>query len=607
MKMLLEIWRLLDKHQQRRLLWLVIMSLFMALSTLVSIAGVLPFFTALGEPQAIHRSGLLTSLYELGHFHDDRTFLIALALVFIGTVLAANALNLLGTIAISRYAYSVGNTFYTLLFAQYLHSDYAFHLSTDSTTLSRNVLYEAGRVSIGIVQSALILTANLVAIVLIVASIIILNPVLAVAAVIGLGLSYVLMYMFVRRRLLRNGLLESEYFAQRIKVVNEGLGAIKEIITLQIQSLFVRRFARSCEAIAQIAVSTLAISQAPRHILECLTVVGLAGLALILSGRSADGSPWLAQLTFIGFAAYRLLPALQQVFAALVRIRADSPAFANIAADLSKARATGAAREPAIDPRWHGRPSREIELRAVSFRYSTDRPAVLRDAALRIPAGAMVGFIGPNGSGKTTTVDLILGLLLPQSGCLEVDGILLDEANRHSWRSAVAYVPQQISLIDATLAENIALGVAATEINQVRMRSAAQMAKVDEFVALLPGGYAEILGERGVRLSGGQRQRIGIARALYRDASLLVLDEATSALDGSSEQEVVGALESLRGKCTIILIAHRLSTVRSCDLVFEFGDGRVVASGSYQQVVQQSERLRRIMELGAEERVTLDP
>jgi len=171
----------------------------------------------------------------------------------------------------------------------------------------------------------------------------------------------------------------------------------------------------------------------------------------------------------------------------------------------------------------------------------------------------------------------------------------------------VAYVPQQISLIDATLAENIALGVAATEINQVRMRSAAQMAKVDEFVALLPGGYAEILGERGVRLSGGQRQRIGIARALYRDASLLVLDEATSALDGSSEQEVVGALESLRGKCTIILIAHRLSTVRSCDLVFEFGDGRVVASGSYQQVVQQSERLRRIMELGAEERVTLDP
>jgi HlyD family secretion protein len=526
-----------------------------------------------------------------------------LALGFIGTVLAANAINLLGTLAMTRYAYSIGNTFYTRLFAEYLHSDYAFHLGTDSVTLSRNVLYEAGRVSVGIVQNALALAANLATIVVIMASVVLLNPLVAVAAIGGLGLPYLLIYMLVRRRLLRNGVLESEYFAQRIRVVNESFGVIKEIIVLQTQRSFVNRFDRTCEAIARTAVSTLAISLAPKHVLECLTVAGLAAVAMLLSGRSPDGGSWLAQLTFIGFAAYRLLPALQQAFVAVVKIRADSPALENIATDLRRARAAGDIRKPpAIDPDWRGRPLREIELRGVSFRYSGERPAAVRSATLRIPGGAMVGFIGSNGSGKTTTVDMILGLLAPQSGQVEVDGIVLDDTNRAHWRANVAYVPQHLFLIDATVAENIALGVAASEIDRARLRQAARMASVDEFVESWPHGYEELVGERGVRLSGGQRQRIGIARALYRDASLLVLDEATNALDGLIEQELVGTLESLRGRRTIILIAHRLSTVRTCDLLFEFEDGEVVASGSYQQLLRQSQRLRHMVDRVAAER-----
>lgn len=603
MKTLLEIWRLLDKRQQRRLLLLLFVSLFMAFSTLGGIAAVLPFFTVLADPQSIHRSALLASLYERAHFHDERTFQITLALGFIGTVLAANAINLLGTLAMTRYAYSVGNTFYTRLFAEYLHSDYAFHLGTNSATLSRNVLYEAGRVSVGIVQNALALTANLATTVVIMASVIILNPLVAVAAIGGLGLPYLLIYMLVRRRLLRNGVLESEYFAQRIRVVNESFGVIKEIIVLQTQGSFVNRFNRSCEAIARTAVSTLAISLAPKHVLECLTVAGLAAVAMLLSGRSPDGGPWLAQLTFIGFAAYRLLPALQQAFVAVVKIRADSPALENIATDLRGARAAGDVRKPpVIDPAWRGRPLREIELQGVSFRYSGERPAAVCNATLRIPAGAMVGFIGPNGSGKTTTVDMILGLLAPQAGHVKVDGIVLDDTNRGHWRSTVAYVPQHLSLIDATVAENIALGVAASEIDRARLHQATRMASVDEFVKSWPHGYEELVGERGVRLSGGQRQRIGIARALYRDASLLVLDEATSALDGLIEEELVGTLESLRGRRTIILIAHRLSAVRTCDLLFEFEDGQVVAGGSYQQLLRQSERLRRMVDRVAAER-----
>jgi ATP-binding cassette subfamily B protein len=207
----------------------------------------------------------------------------------------------------------------------------------------------------------------------------------------------------------------------------------------------------------------------------------------------------------------------------------------------------------------------------------------------------MVGFVGPNGSGKTTAADIVLGLLVPQTGTVSIDGVLLDDSNRNNWRSTQAYVPQQICLIDATVAENIAFGVPTPEIDQARMRQAAQMAKIDEIIEGLPSKYQERVGERGVRLSGGQRQRIGVARALYRDAALLVLDEATSALDGLIEEELVTTIEALRGGRTIILIAHRLNTVRRCDLLFEFENGQIAASGTYRQLLRESERLRRIV------------
>jgi ABC-type multidrug transport system fused ATPase/permease subunit len=597
MKLFGEVWRLLDKSHQRQLPLLVLMSVLTAFSTLGGIAAVIPFFTVLADPQSIHHNVFLAWLYQHGGFHNERSFQTGLALGFIVTVLVANGVTYLGAIATMRFAYSVGSAFHRRLFHAYLHSDYAFHLRNDSATLTRNVLYEASRLSIGIVQNSLVLSANIVTIIVILSSVVVLNPLLAVAAIIGLGSTYLLIYILARRQMLRNGLIDSEKFAQRIRVVGESFGAIKEIITLRTQELFEYQFNRSCAAIAETAVSSFAISLAPKHILECLTVSGLAAIALFLSGRTADGGPWLAQVTFIGFAAYRLLPALQQVFVAAVRIRGDSPALANIAADLHRSRSTGRGGELLpCDPGWRGRPLREIDLHGVAFRYSAERPAAVCNLMMRIPAGAMVGFIGPNGSGKTTAADIVLGLLVPQLGSVSVDGILLDDANRHHWRSTLAYVPQQICLIDATVAENIAFGVPMVHIDQARMRRAAQMAKVDEFVEALPGKYQERVGERGIRLSGGQRQRIGIARALYREASLLVLDEATSALDGLIEEELVTTLEALRGSRTIILIAHRLSTVRNCDLLFEFESGHIAASGTYGQLLRGSERLRRMVD-----------
>lgn len=592
---LLGIWRLLGTRQRRQLMLLQVLSVLMAFCTLGGIAAVLPFFTVLADPQSIQRSGPLNSLFHGLRFSDERHFVVALGLGFVVLVLLSNAINLIGGIAMNRFALSVGNDFRITLFDEYLHRGYQFHTRINSSTLTSKVINETGRVSQGVLLSGLTLIANLIVVVFIVISVSLVQPLVALPAVVVLGAAYAIVYVFARRRLLDNGVLQTRAASAWVKVVNESFGAIKEIIVTQQQRYFIEKSARSIRAISRTMADTAAISQAPRQILESLVVGGLVAVALFLSGRETATGPWLAQLTFVGFAAYRLSPALQQVFSALVRIRAERSAFESIAEDLRLARARRAGGQATLsDPSWLGRPRKELRLDAVSFRYSEDLPPAIRDVTLRILAGTTIAFVGANGSGKTTLVDLIAGLLVPQSGHIDVDGIRLNESNRRDWQSTVAYVPQEIVLMDASVAENIALGVPAKDIDRSRMRRAARLARLEECIAALSNGYDEMLGERGIRLSCGQRQRIGIARALYRDASVLILDEATGSLDNLVEQELMNTLDQLRGELTIIVIAHRLRTVRQCDVIFELNNGRVVASGTYPDLLRTSERFQQM-------------
>jgi HlyD family secretion protein len=407
------------------------------------------------------------------------------------------------------------------------------------------------------------------------------NPVVAVCAIVGLGGSYAAVYMTARSLLLRNSRSATRQQAERSRTVNEGFGAIKEVTLMRAHDFFVDRFAQLSRSISTAADITLAISQAPKYVLEGLTVICLIGVALYLRSRGSSG-PWVAQLSFIGFAAYRLLPALQQVFAAIVRIRADHGAFAAIETDVGSAQSRQSI-QPATEPDrwWQGRPSREIRLCNVSFRYSNDRPDAVREVSLVIPKGAIVGFMGPNGSGKTTLLDLVSGLLAPKAGHVEVDGVKLDPATRRMWHSNIAYVPQEVFLLEGTVAENVAFGVPSEYINPERLQSAVRSACLTDLVASLPHGYEERLGAGGRGLSGGERQRLAIARALYRDVALLILDEATSALDADGESKFVEALESSSSRRTVLIIAHRAEVLRRCDFVFELAAGRIVGSGKY--------------------------
>jgi ABC-type multidrug transport system fused ATPase/permease subunit len=579
MLVVLEIWKLLQAGQRRTFLLLQAATLLMAVSTLVGIAAIVPFFAVLADPGRIGHSTILAWLYRNGGFSTQHSFLVAVGFGSVGIILLVDAINWLGTLAMNRFASGIGDYFATVLFEHYLHRDYPFHLASNSATLLNNVIWEVGRGTKSVLQFYFVLCTNLAAGLLIIASIVLVNPLIALTTFVALAVTYTAIYVLVRRRLLYNGQLETRHAQQRTRIASESLGAVREISLLRCQTFFRDQFDRACQSLSRVGLSTQAIAQGPRYILECLVVAGLVGTALFLVGRGGETGPWLAQLTYLGFAAYRLLPALQQVFHALVRIRADRVAFQPIADDLRRACAPQESASRTVKTgSWRGRPFRHIQLQDVTFQYGGDRPRALRGVTLQIDAGTTVGLVGPSGSGKTTLCELILGLLAPTSGTLAVDGVVLDATNRVDWQSTIAYVPQEIFVFDTTLAQNIAVAVGVEHIDMRRLHSAVRLAQLESLVATFPNGYQEQLGEHGARLSGGQRQRLGIARALYREASVLILDEATSALDRLTEDEIMSTLDALRGERTIILIAHRLSKVLRCDVIFELENGSVIGN-----------------------------
>jgi ATP-binding cassette, subfamily B, bacterial PglK len=599
MSVFLELWRLLDARQRRGFVLAHGLALLMAVFTLAGVASVVPFFAVLGDRQLITRNPVLAWAYRHFEFTSERSFLVALGVAVLTIVVLGNVISVWGASALNRFAHRVGHQFCVALFDEYLHRSLQFHLATNSATLFNHVVWAVTRGTTGMLQSFLLLLTNGATSVLIIGAIVFIHPLIAVTAAVALGGSYGLVYLLARQRLLRNGMLESRHNEERAKIASEAFGAMREIIVLNGQKFFRERFAHSSAALARAALNTYTIAHSPRYILEAIVAAALVAGATMSIGRDRSSGEWLAELSFLGFAAYRLLPSLQQIFHGVVKIRGDRAAFHRIATDLDAARRTaGRIVRTADASTWQGRPHTAIALHGVHFAYTTGHAPAIRDVQLTIPAGATVAFVGPSGSGKTTLAELILGLLCPTGGTIEVDGIPLSASNRGDWQSTIAYVPQHAFLFDASLAENVALATDFACIDFERLSHALRLAQLEEFVSGLPRGYREIVGEHGVRLSGGQRQRVAIARALYRRASLLVLDEPTSALDGLTESEVMSAIEGLRGRCTIILIAHRMRTVRQCDLIFELDGGRLLSSGTYAHLAGQSERFERLLHGG---------
>lgn len=581
MKLVSDIWSVLTPSERRGVVAAQIICIAIAASTLVSIAAIVPFFAALGDPRFIDHHRLLQSFYLRGHFHDRAQFTAALGAAFVIVVLVANLINAFGTLALNRLGLRIGHQLQTRLFDEYLGRPYVFHTGANSATLFDNVVYEVGRLTSGILQNAFALISNLATGALIVFSVMVLNPTLALILLVLLGGGYVSIYSFLRARLLLLGQAHARASSARARIVNESFASIRDILLLTDRHTFRDDFDRFGREASESLARIQAAGQVPKHIMECAAVAALVGVALVIGSRGDGAGAWLGRLGFVAFAAYRVLPTLQQVFASAVRIRADRAGFALIAPDLRSARARASRRRAADAQSQVGclvHRSARISLRDVSFRYSPSGPWVLEHVSLEIPARAFVGLSGANGSGKTTLMDIIAGLIVPDSGELRVDATLMDEAIRRLWRGRVAYVPQSIVLLDASIARNIAFGVPAAEVDLGRVRQAARWARLEDFIATLPKGYDHGVGERGIRLSGGQRQRIAIARALYKQASVLLLDEPTSALDGLTEIELMATLGALRGRYTIVLAAHQSRLMQLCDFVLHLQNGKLIAA-----------------------------
>lgn len=590
-----QIWQLLDAAQKRRCVAVLLLSIAAAGLTLVGVAGIGPFFAVLADPTVIERNSTLVWVKEALAIDTTQGFLVALGVGFVALLILANAASFIALLSIGRFAQGVGARLHSLLFDEYLHRGAAFHASSNSTVLATRVVQDVGRTVGGVVQSGLTLFASLVSVVLIAGAVIVVDPAIAIAAIVSLGASYALVYALMRRRLIRNGTTTTKHWKARAQVIDESFAAIKDVIVHRVQPQLTARVARHSQAIAGAQASTPAIAAAPRYVLECITAAGLVAAALWVYSRAGPGE-WLTHLALLAFAAYRLLPALQQTFAAVAYIHAERAGFDGIADDLRQAHRRALASRTAAAPssEWRGRPRRTIRLVDVSYRHSAARDGGAFGISLEIPAGTLAGFVGPNGAGKSTLAELVLGLLAPDTGRVEVDNVALDERNRSAWLETVAYVPQQVALLDGTLAQNIAFGAAMEDIDLERALEAARGAQLAPLLDALPDGLATIIGDNGARLSGGQRQRVGLARALYRRASLLVVDEGTNALDTLTESEVMSLLGALRGKCTIITIGHRPSALAGCDLVFELDAGRLVGRRSTADVAFGAHALGRV-------------
>ena len=559
-----------------------------AFAEVVSLGAVFPFISILVDPDRVFGHPILAGMVQTLGITSAAQLVLPITVAFAAAALIAGAIRILLLWVTTQLAYSCGSDLSVEVYRRTLYQPYRVHVTRNSSEVISGITNKVNIVTFGVLLQLLILVSSTVLLIAIMLVLLAIDPTIAFLAVLCFGSSYALISWLSRRRLQRNSQRIAHEQTQVIKALQEGLGGIRDVLLDGTQQAYCDIYRNADQPLRQALGNNTFLAQSPRYIMESLGMVLIAVLASALSIKAEGITTAMPVLGALALGAQRLLPALQQIYSAWTSIAGSCASLADTIKLLDQPMPAQSLQSASESLSIHD----AIRFNSVRFRYDQNGPWVLDGLNLTIPRGARVGFVGSTGSGKSTTLDLFMGLLLPTQGELLVDGQPIIGTRIRSWQRSIAHVPQSIYIVDGTLAENIALGVPLEDIDLLMVQQAARQAQIADFIEGNPQGYLACVGERGIRLSGGQRQRIGIARALYKQASVLVFDEATSALDNVTEQSVMEAIQGLSSDLTILLIAHRITTVRRCDMIVELEHGRVVAQGTYEQLLEYSPSFR---------------
>jgi len=590
-----ELYSLLTNEQRKKLRRLQFLVVLMAFAELGSVLSIGPFMALVGDMSQLQGDGIVGDIYRMSGLEDPRTFLFWTGIGVLVALTIAALISMFTIWRLSMYGARVGAELSSRLYSHYMHQPWLFHASGSSSQLTNQIAQECGRITGGIINPLMQMNARIVMAVLMAVALFVFNPIVAITGLVIFASAYMAMYRIVRQRLIRNGGTITTSNRMRFKMMGEGFGGIKDALLLGRQGVFTDRFQQASFRLANAQGKNQVMSQVPRFVMELVAFGSVIFLILyLLAAHDGNLGTILPLLSVYALAGFKLLPAFQQIYSSISGIRGNLTAFEGLRDDLRASATATLQLAPSENSGEHLTPRESIELKNVQFTYPGKAEPALRDLTINIGVNQVVGLVGASGSGKSTAIDILLGLIQPESGELLIDGEPITKQQLRAWQNSLGFVPQSIFLADSSIRENIAFGLPPELVDEEKVQRAATMAHLDELLVELPEGLSTRVGERGVQLSGGQRQRIGIARALYHDADVLILDEATSALDGITEKLIMDAIHDFSGKKTIIMIAHRLATVKKCDSIYLLANGQVTDQGTYSELCQRNDVFKRM-------------
>ena len=582
--LLKRLWGHVSPRRRAQVGLVFLLMILASFAEVVSIGAILPFLSALTAPEWIFNHPTASILWAKLGFTEPGQLLLPLTAIFSLAALFSGTLRLVLYWAQARLSHAIGSDFSISIYRRTLYQPYSVHVARNSSEIIAGIAGKADKVVYEALLPCLVIISSCMMLCVIMLVLVSIEPTVALGSFAGFGLIYMLVILFTRKRLAIHAKSISREHTRIIKILQEALGGIRDVLIDGTQGTYCRIFRNADLPLRRAQANVVIIGGGPRFAIEALGMVLIAIIAYFLSGRPAGLQSAIPVLGALALGAQRMLPVLQQAYASWIAMRGGQETLADTLGLLEQPMPECAAYEgtrPEPIPFLH-----QIALRGVSFRYSAGAEWVLRDVDITIPKGSRVGLIGSTGSGKSTMLDIFMGLLVPTKGGMLIDDAVITLVNQRSWQSHIAHVPQSIFLADTSVAENIAFGVPVGKIDIKRVHEAARKAQIADFIESLPESYDTFVGERGVRLSGGQRQRIGIARALYKEADVIIFDEATSALDTSTERAVMEAIENLGDDLTVLIAAHRLTTLKGCTLVLELSEGSIKRWGTYDEIVQ---------------------